>query len=280
MSKSEDNGEGSQQQQSSNDHNEPYPICSVLNTVIDYVMRPPCPLEDPEYHQAIPVEVPVLRVFGPILRRDTARELAVLPQPVQTACLFIHNAFPYILARPVAAGPDGSHYLPSARETGQVNWDSMQDIERVVPVLKETLEAAIQASFEINSTRQAVSSEDRPQQRMPVIRRVIVVEGRGFYTYCPGPSGKNHVEGSLCILKSIGLTSSHPQSTLFARRVLQSGIAMESQTRIRKGTGGIAFHLLSGSCPVRLFATRSKFASIISLLRSAHTLYDAILQGL
>ena len=184
----EDNQQHERHQQQ---QEEPYPICSVLNTVVDFVMRPPTPLEYNEFHQAIPVEVPVLRIFGPILRRDTTRDLSVLPHPVQSACLYIHNAFPYILARPVAAGPDGSN-LPCGR--GQINWDSVQDIERVAPVLMETLEAAIQASFEMTTSKEQgkhTDADNQQRKRMPVVRRVTVVEGRGFYTYCPGPSGKN-----------------------------------------------------------------------------------------
>lgn len=190
FSSKDDDDDADDNSQHEQPHDEPLPICSVLNTVVDFVMRTPTPFEYNEFYQAIPVEVPVLRIFGPILRRDTTKNLSVLPHPVQSACLHIHNAFPYILARPVAAGPDGSS-LPCS-DRGQINWDSVQDIERVAPVLMETLEAAIQASFEMN-TKTAGEGKDidnQQRKRMPVIRRVTVVEGRGFYTYCPGPSGK------------------------------------------------------------------------------------------
>lgn len=53
------------------------------------------------------LRVPVLRIFGPIIRRRLDLDNNVnLPvrEPSQTACLYVHGAFPYLLARPVIAG--------------------------------------------------------------------------------------------------------------------------------------------------------------------------------
>ena len=80
-------------------------MCSVLNVVIDHSMEDPTPMEPEEYHAGNnnkkTVKVPVVRIFGPLLR-DARRG------PLQSACLYVHGAFPYLLARPVVAGPDGS----------------------------------------------------------------------------------------------------------------------------------------------------------------------------
>ena len=82
------------------------PFCSVLNVVVDYDMVPPTPLELDEYQESIrdaslKLRVPLLRIFGPLIRGGAL-------EPRQSACLYIHNAFPYLIARPIIAGPDGS----------------------------------------------------------------------------------------------------------------------------------------------------------------------------
>ena len=60
--------------------------------------------------------VPVLRFFGPVVRGDPARQPSRLRSWRQSGCLHVHGAFPYLLARPVAAGPDGSsHHRGSQR---------------------------------------------------------------------------------------------------------------------------------------------------------------------
>lgn len=108
------------------------------------------------------ISVPVLRFFGPIIRRDLASttETHVFPEPVQSACLYVHNAFPYLLARPIIAGPDGVGGRPMmftttdedifsnlSSQSPHVDWDSAAEVERIVPDITELLECAIQASW-------------------------------------------------------------------------------------------------------------------------------------
>ncbi|KAL7565302.1 hypothetical protein ACA910_014590 [Epithemia clementina (nom. ined.)] len=195
------------------------PLCSVLNTVIDYVMKPPTALEsedllghihsesqwtrDKSTHEQshtngnnTPLLVPVIRVFGPILRRQN---LLPLHPPAQSACLHIHGAFPYLLARPCVAGPDGSlHQNVNAREANMhLDWDDPAAVERFLPILKTNLEDSIQLSQASwagsnnnnngSGHQNSMTSSKNNQPKIPVIRRLSVVMGRGFYTYCPGP---------------------------------------------------------------------------------------------
>lgn len=166
---------------------EPAILCSVLNVVIDHSMEDPTPMEPPEYQKqkeagkASPIKVPVIRIFGPLVR-DPGRG------PLQSACLHVHGAFPYLLARPLVAGPDGSIRRASPAE-GQVNWDDPLSVEQVVNSLAMILEDAIQ-SLDVErrqkQDRGAASTHEQPQLVVPVIRKVSVVQGRGFYTFCPG----------------------------------------------------------------------------------------------
>ena len=126
------------------------PFCSVLNTVVDHVMVPPGPLESPQDEGHL---VPVVRFFGPIVRSH---------RPHQSACLHLHGAFPYLLARPTSAGPDGSG---PGNHDGCMDWNSVPDVQAHLPDVELAL-------------RQEV---DVP------LRNVSLVVGRGFYTYCPGP---------------------------------------------------------------------------------------------
>jgi hypothetical protein len=150
--------------------------------------------------------VPVIRVFGPILRRrggsgvEGTRSFCRPPQ--QSCCLYIHGAYPYLLARPRQAGPDGS-LSHGTVPSGHVNWDSVDSIERIASHIGATLEAAIQAftPFETNyhnNTNNTNTNNSSTNKKQPfparsqgggvkAIRRVTVVQGRGFYTYCPGP---------------------------------------------------------------------------------------------
>ena len=107
--------------------------CSVLTTVIDFTMTAPTqiyepdefeqnsrsvPTSDPnseEHHKPALLLVPVMRIFGPIIRRQkrsqadssSAMENNYLNRrPYQSACLYVHGAYPYMLARPTAAGLD------------------------------------------------------------------------------------------------------------------------------------------------------------------------------
>ena len=150
------------------------PFLSVLNTVIDHCMMDPTPMEPKEFEKR--QKVPVMRVFGPVVRGGSEEE------PLQSCCLYIHGAFPYLLARPAAAGPDGSSTAASGGE-GHVDWDCVASVEAVVPQLQANLEGMIQDSLGASSSSNAIKS--CPTK---VIRAVSVVVGRGFYTYCPGPA--------------------------------------------------------------------------------------------
>jgi len=71
---------------------EDYVLCSVLSTVVSQVMTKPTPLTPLEFELARgnpkqPLQVPVLRVFGPIIRGDAPSGA----EPVQSACLYIHG---------------------------------------------------------------------------------------------------------------------------------------------------------------------------------------------
>jgi hypothetical protein len=155
------------------------PFCSVLNVVVDHCMIPPTPLEPEEYRESIQnpsskIRVPLLRIFGPLVRGDAL-------EPRQSSCLYIHNAFPYLIARPVRAGPDGSlirnAHMENLTSSGHIDWDRVDSVETILPQLQATLEATIQASF-----------PEGPVKPPRVIRRLSIVVGRGFYTYCPGPA--------------------------------------------------------------------------------------------
>ena len=81
-------------------------MCSVLNVVIDYTIEEITPMEAEEWNarntqrtrkkecnkkdNCNNILVPVIRIFGPVLRGNQR-------QPLQSACLHIHGAFPYIL---------------------------------------------------------------------------------------------------------------------------------------------------------------------------------------
>ena len=204
------------------------PLAHVLNIAINHVMAPPSPLEPEEFQAANKHKnknkqdnhdpkktatqplVPILRVFGPILRGDIPDNNHKDPIPVQTACLYIHGAFPYLLARPVVAGPDGSchrssHWMDSLTPSGHVNWDSYQAVQEIASLVQETLESELQKSVirstavgnhseedESSNQQQKRQSYDNKQtaatSSIKFIRRVAVVMGRGFYTFCPGPT--------------------------------------------------------------------------------------------
>jgi hypothetical protein len=169
------------------------PLCSVLCCVINNVMVPPTPLEPEEYRESMqngPIMVPVLRVFGPIIRGDAPSGA----DPVQSACLYIHGAFPYMLARPAAAGPDGSLHrsshlrsasgAPHLTNSGHVDWDNPGAIKNIAKSIQETLESALRATIVSKDSSETTKLQERPPK---FIRSVTVVMGRGFYTYCPGP---------------------------------------------------------------------------------------------
>jgi hypothetical protein len=194
----------------SKDHQEINNMCSVLNVVIDHTMENITPMEAEEWgrkendesgdneenngkgqqykkKENNNLKVPVIRIFGPLLRDPHS-------QPLQSACLYIHNAFPYILARPAVAGPDGSIY-PIPTTTTHVDWDDRDEVEGIAAEIQATLEETLQSSFldkgfggtnDDDNTRR--KSNNQGGNDCPIIRKVSVVEGRGFYTFCPGPS--------------------------------------------------------------------------------------------
>lgn len=175
-------------------------FCSILNVVIDHSMEPPNPLMEPEeWKQQRETQnkkdtsnsntrlVPVIRVFGPVLRHSEHQHYY---QPLQSACLYIHGAFPYLLARPVMAGPDGSLRRASPG-SGQVDWDNAASIERIVNTIAATLETSLHSLDMYGKEDSKNNNSDAPAKAKtgshPIVRKVTVVEGRGFYTYCPGP---------------------------------------------------------------------------------------------
>jgi hypothetical protein len=185
------------------------------------------------------VLVPVLRIFGPVLRNgddsayhhctqdnvSNAKNLDSTPssagdsstntsysQQPQSGCLHIHGAYPYMLARPVVAGPDGSmhhgHYYHDSQSNSidgdifspqmsddssrrsHVDWDSVQSVSRVLNEVHQRLEGSLRASMENTpNPLQQQQSNSLQQTSLPTkyIRSIRVVTGRGFYTYCSGP---------------------------------------------------------------------------------------------
>ncbi|MGK3733391.1 MAG: hypothetical protein ACI8RD_000094 [Bacillariaceae sp.] len=169
---------------------------AVLNVVIDQTMEEITPMETKEWKTKAKAEkeccdkkeqnnnilVPVIRIFGTLKRAGGG-------QPLQSACLYIHGAFPYILARPVAAGPDGSLY-PSPIMPTHVNWDNRDEVEAIQGEIQATLEDTLQSSFldkGFEDKEDDSMSKNKITERRQIIRKVTVVEGRGFYSYSPGP---------------------------------------------------------------------------------------------
>jgi hypothetical protein len=166
-------------------------FCSVLNAVIDHTMEPPCAMEPEEFQEqqqqslneaatGSNLLVPVIRVFGPVHRGPMMEQ-----PPQQSACLYIHGAFPYLLARPCVAGPDGS-LIRALPASGHVNWDDLESVERVVDHIATTLEASIQ-SLDFGGDKETAAAAPKQQRKNRIIRRLSIVQGRGFYSYCPGP---------------------------------------------------------------------------------------------
>lgn len=125
------------------------------------------------------------------------------------------GAFPYLLARPAIAGPDGSlHHsshlinattndsnsnskssgseqtIPSmnSANSGHIDWDNEGAVEKILSTVKTNLEATLQASM-VNASDNDNSNDGGKKKTTTTrfIRKVTVVVGRGFYTYCPGP---------------------------------------------------------------------------------------------
>eukprot|EP00986_Skeletonema_menzelii_P019245 scaffold27295_cov143-Skeletonema_menzelii.AAC.2 len=122
-------------------------------------------LKDAAPSENLSIQVPILRIFGPVLRNGnydrvisssasqaipssqsttnssfslsssssstaTATKKSKIPQP-QSGCLHLHGAFPYMLARPVVAGPDGSMYQGCYNQTNNNEDDENTTMERL-----------------------------------------------------------------------------------------------------------------------------------------------------
>jgi hypothetical protein len=177
-------------------------FCSVLNVCIDQTMENPTQFESDELKptdskttketerasiSSQNIQVPVIRVFGSILPGNTRQA------PTQSACLYIHGAYPYLLARPVAAGPDGSLIGGALSSSGNnqsnqhIDWDDAKAVRRCLRHFTETLEEALQ-NLELHGPNEnPMTDSNNAKSSTRFIRRITVVEGRGFYTYCPGP---------------------------------------------------------------------------------------------
>ena len=188
----------------------------------DPLLAPPSVLASDNIY----IKVPVLRVFGPVLREGNQEEFIKsqsedevsasqqsndsqqstasrpkrrIPQP-QSGCLHIHGAFPYLLARPLIAGPDGSmHHGHNCNDDSmRVNWDDANSVSNILEEIHIRLEMTLRNSFEHHSPDRSIpgvnvsgggaSVEEQKKKSIPLfIRQVTIVMGRGFYTYCSGP---------------------------------------------------------------------------------------------
>lgn len=245
------------------------PIVSILNVVVDYVMSEPTPFEPEEYKWSLlqkerinrrqntthtrnngewidddttghvgdgieedndTVQVPIMRVFGPIVRGsgmestslDSSQHLfqneitetssSYGETMYQSGCLHIHGAYPYLLARPKIAGPDSSSFLfedvnknnhnQFDNDDDNIDWDDQESVQSIVEDIHVQLEAALRSSVENhhNFHNTDTNNNDKEQYNgnniqvstvdnsSPVrfIRKITVVRGRGFYTYCIG----------------------------------------------------------------------------------------------
>ena len=169
---------------------------SVLNVVIDHAMEEITPMDTEEWNSKIRngetenenigtkhILVPVIRIFGPLKKANG--------HPLQSCCLYVHGAFPYFLARPVIAGPDGSLYPASSMST-HVNWDNRHEVETIQGEIQATLEDQLQSSFLDKGfgekENDSMCKRDPEKGQCAIVRKVTIVEGRGFYTFCPGPT--------------------------------------------------------------------------------------------
>jgi hypothetical protein len=192
------------------------------------------------------VQVPVIRIFGPIIRgqaltiknkkqnddndagtpseeeqkeqnEDESRKEKIYQH--QSGCLHIHGAYPYMLARPIDAGPDGSSdFFRACRDTvagksvnendesnedessddsndqenytSNTDWDDEDSVKLIVDDVHYKLESALKSMMEGRASYNddAASKTDciPPREQERFIRQITVVCGRGFYTYCNG----------------------------------------------------------------------------------------------
>jgi hypothetical protein len=120
---------------------------------------------------------------------------------LQSACLHIHEAYPYLMARPIAAGPDGSSMFfrqskPPCKgdyDVGrtQIDWDDADSVSLILEDVHSQLESMLVSSIEQSSPQKQKDNDIVANSvlcSMPLrfIRKLSIVEGRGFYTYCNG----------------------------------------------------------------------------------------------
>ena len=252
----------------SSNHNEL--CCSVLTTVIDFVMMMPSDVFEPdEYEQNLLVSstinasdcntteehhkpplllVPVMRIIGPIIRRQkrihsgmdcasTMDNHYLNRRPYQSACLYVHGAYPYMLARPTLAGLDGS-CIP----TNDCPWDSPIKVQQMIRTIHEFLENAVQETNQTflntcNDTHNAKSNDgnrandinsniisDLNNSRIvasnhPILRQITVLMGRGFYGYCSGPTAP-----------FLRIEYYNPQDRWKVKRCLERGISFQTSS--------------------------------------------------
>lgn len=181
------------------------------------------------------IRVPIVRIFGPVLRggdyeefinssnqssscnsqgsskfsgnkRSSSRKQKIRIQQPQSGCLHIHGAFPYMLARPVISGPDGSMNHRYNCDIGRIDWDDANSVSNILEEIHCRLEMALRASYEHHNVdtntnvvipgaavgtgaKNSCDDQIESRQQTPLfIRQVTIVIGRGFYTYCSGPS--------------------------------------------------------------------------------------------
>jgi hypothetical protein len=196
------------------------------------------------------VQVPIVRIFGPIVKggrfgengstsisngNDNNNDNSCQPsnnlnvpsgvqkkikkhnQYHQSGCLHIHGAYPYMLARPVKAGPDGSSFFfgndnenhDNKQKSGgkgkeeyidyfneNIDWDDQESVSTIIEDIHVQLESSLRSSVEDYRNDYTKIGEDGNKQMsgeteartIPIrfIRKITVVRGRGFYTYCIG----------------------------------------------------------------------------------------------
>ena len=164
-------------------NNDKSPTCYVLNLVFDYILRPPCPLEKLECkhyekeqdrendnlglssdtsNDTEEIQVPVIRIFGPLFKNTESKKS-------QSSCIYIHNAFPYIIARP---------RRECFFDNMEGGWwsENEKELTPFLPIIHVSLEEMMKSSM-------ALSAKDHGTRKY--IRKVSIVEGREFYSYSP-----------------------------------------------------------------------------------------------
>lgn len=188
---------------------------SVLNVVMDYYMSEPTPLEPTEFqmsraknkqnneekgafhskHASMMIQVPVVRIFGPVLRGDQGTLSRNSKR--QGGCAHIHNAFPYIICRPASAGMDHNFFNVSTNVNNKssthqdiylenkfdINWNDGDQIEQILDILQSQLEIGM-TSYE--KTTDDDNNKSSNGKQIKYIRDISIVHGRGFYGYCTG----------------------------------------------------------------------------------------------